>query len=114
MQLRCGQGNSDVLVPPCVTPPAVGSSADDILIKQELDDLAAAHPDRFSVYYVLNTPPDNWVGGSGFISMDMIQQHFVPPAADVMVLSCGPKPMCDAMKGYLDQLGYSEDNQFQF
>jgi cytochrome-b5 reductase len=38
-------------------------TADDILIKQELDALAAAHPKRFSVYYVLNTPPANWAGG---------------------------------------------------
>lgn len=88
--------------------------ADDILIKQELDQLAAEHPDRFSVYYVLNTPPNNWTGGAGFITKDIIQQHLPGAAADVMVLTCGPKPMCDAMKGYLDQLRHSEENQFQF
>lgn len=88
--------------------------ADDILIKEELDQLAADHPDRFKVYYVLNTPPAEWSGGSGFITKTMIQQHFAAPASDVMVLSCGPKPMCDAMKGYLDDLGYEEGNQFQF
>eukprot|EP00882_Tetradesmus_deserticola_P016459 GHRQ01017583.1.p1 GENE.GHRQ01017583.1~~GHRQ01017583.1.p1 ORF type:complete len:249 (+),score=84.23 GHRQ01017583.1:339-1085(+) len=37
-------------------------TADDILIKQELDALAEAHPKRFSVYYVLNTPPASWDG----------------------------------------------------
>lgn len=89
-------------------------TADDILIKQELDQLAADHPGRFSVYYVLNTPPSNWSGGSGFVTKDMIQQHLPAPAADVMVLSCGPKAMCDAMKSYLDQLGHTEQNQFQF
>lgn len=88
--------------------------ADDILIQQELDELASDHPDRFSVYYVLNSPPDNWNGGAGFITKDMIQQHLPAPTADVMVLSCGPKAMCDAMKGYLDQLGYAENSQFQF
>jgi cytochrome-b5 reductase len=89
-------------------------TADDILIKQELDDLVAAHPGRFRVYYVLNTPPTNWSGGEGFISKAMIQQHLPAPAADVMVLSCGPKPMVDAMKGYFDELGHAEENQFQF
>jgi NAD(P)H-flavin reductase len=44
----------------------------------------------------------------------MIQQHFAKPGADTMVLSCGPKPMTDAMKGYLDSMGYAEDSQFQF
>jgi cytochrome-b5 reductase len=38
-------------------------TADDILIKQELEALAAAHPKRFSVLYVLNTPPAIWTGG---------------------------------------------------
>jgi cytochrome-b5 reductase len=36
------------------------------------------------------------------------------PAPDVMVLRCGPKPMNDAMKGYLDAIGYGEDAQFEF
>lgn len=37
-------------------------TAEDILIKSELEALAKQHPDRFKVYYVLNTPPDNWTG----------------------------------------------------
>lgn len=87
---------------------------EDILIKQELDQLSAQYPGRFKVYHVLNTPPAGWSGGQGFISKAMIQQHLPAAAADVMVLSCGPKPMVDAMKGYLDELGHAEDNQFQF
>jgi cytochrome-b5 reductase len=81
---------------------------------QELEALAAAHPGRFRVFYVLNTAPANWAGGVGFISKAMIQQHLPAAAPDVMVLSCGPKPMVDAMKGYLDELGHAEDAQFQF
>lgn len=53
-------------------------------------------------------------GGSGFITKDMIKQHFAAPGPNTMVLSCGPKPMTDAMKGYLDSMGYSEEAQFQF
>eukprot|EP00879_Flechtneria_rotunda_P026159 GHRR01027872.1.p1 GENE.GHRR01027872.1~~GHRR01027872.1.p1 ORF type:complete len:125 (-),score=34.75 GHRR01027872.1:457-831(-) len=89
-------------------------TADDVLIKAELEQLASEHSDRFKVYYVLNTPPANWTGGSGFISKAMIQQHLPAAASDVIVLSCGPKPMCDAMKGYLDELGFPEEIQFQF
>jgi cytochrome-b5 reductase len=44
----------------------------------------------------------------------MIQQHIAVPGPNTLVLSCGPKPMVDAMKGYLDSMGYSEDAQFQF
>lgn len=63
---------------------------------------------------MLNEAPANWTGGVGFISKAMIQQHLPAAADNVMVLSCGPKPMVDAMKGYLDELGHTEDNQFQF
>lgn len=87
---------------------------DDIILKDELDALAQQHPNRFKVYYVLNTPPAIWSGGVGFVSKDMIQKHLPAAAADVMVLRCGPKPMNDAMKGYLDQSGHAEDNQFEF
>lgn len=89
-------------------------TVDDILIQQELEQLAAQHPGRFKVHYVLNTPPAKWSGGQGFISKAMIQQHLPEAAADAMVLSCGPKPMVDAMKAYLDELGHAEDNQFAF
>jgi cytochrome-b5 reductase len=89
-------------------------TAEDILIRQELETLAAAHPGRFKVFHVLNTPPAGWTGGEGFISKAMIQQHLPAAAADVMVLSCGPKPMVDAMKGYLDELQHAEEAQFQF
>jgi ferredoxin-NADP reductase len=34
----------------------------DILIREELDALALKHPDRFKLYYVLNTPPEGWTG----------------------------------------------------
>jgi cytochrome-b5 reductase len=47
---------------------------EDILLKKELDELAAAHPDRFKVYYVLNNPPANWDGGVGFVNIDMIRE----------------------------------------
>jgi cytochrome-b5 reductase len=69
---------------------------------------------RFTVYYVLNTPPSNWSGGQGFISKAMIQEHLPAAGPSVMVLRCGPGPMNDAMKGHLDALGHEEANQFQF
>lgn len=48
-------------------------TADDILLKGELDALAKENPGRFKVYYVLNEAPEGWKGGVGFISADMIK-----------------------------------------
>ncbi|XP_068662181.1 NADH--cytochrome b5 reductase 1 [Aristolochia californica] len=87
---------------------------EDILLKEELDSLASNYPDRFKVYYVLNQPPEEWNGGVGFVSKEMIQAHCPPPAADIQILRCGPPPMNKAMQGHLDELGYTKEMQFQF
>ncbi|KAG7667132.1 putative NADH--cytochrome b5 reductase 1 [Nannochloris sp. 'desiccata'] len=89
-------------------------SEDDILLREEIDDLAARNPDRLSVYYVLNEANAEWTGGKGFITADMIQMYLPAPADDVAVVRCGPLPMMEAMKGHLNTLGYSVEQQFQF
>ena len=45
---------------------------EDILLKDDLDKLAA-EDDGFRVYYVLNNPPEKWDGGVGFCTPDMIK-----------------------------------------
>ncbi|KAG5556165.1 hypothetical protein RHGRI_006704 [Rhododendron griersonianum] len=87
---------------------------EDILLKEELDGLAANYPDRFKIYYVLNQPPELWNGGVGFVSKEMIQAHCPAPAADIRILRCGPPPMNKAMAAHLDALEYSPEMQFQF
>ena len=99
----------------------------DILLKAELDQLAKDHPTRFSVYYVLNNPPENWDGGVGFVSQEMIKEKLPPAAADMKMLLCGqsrpspilclrsllcagPPPMLTAMKRHLDALGFEKPN----
>lgn len=62
---------------------------DDILLKQELDDLAAKHPSRFTVYYVLNNPPAGWIGGVGFVSKEQIEKYIPASDDNVKVLMCG-------------------------
>lgn len=65
---------------------------DDILLKAELDELAAKHPKRFSVYYVLNNPPEQWNGGIGFVSAEIIKEKLPEPSsvpAAMKILMCG-------------------------
>ncbi|XP_059641282.1 NADH--cytochrome b5 reductase 1-like isoform X2 [Cornus florida] len=87
---------------------------EDILLKEELDNLASNFPNRFKVYYVLNQPPEVWNGGVGFISKEMIEAHCPAPAADVKILRCGPPPMNKAMAANLEALEYTPQMQFQF
>uniref|UniRef100_A0A5B7A5R4 NADH-cytochrome b5 reductase n=1 Tax=Davidia involucrata TaxID=16924 RepID=A0A5B7A5R4_DAVIN len=87
---------------------------EDILLKEELDNMASNFPNCFTVHYVLNQPPEGWDGGVGFISKEMIQVHCPAPSPDVQILRCGPPPMNKAMAGHLDALGYTSQMQFKF
>lgn len=48
---------------------------DDILLREDLDALAAKD-DGIRVHYVLNNPPEGWTGGVGFVTADMIKVRF--------------------------------------
>jgi cytochrome-b5 reductase len=45
---------------------------EDILLREELDELATRH-NNLRVHYVLNNPPEGWKGGVGFVTQDMIK-----------------------------------------
>jgi len=80
---------------------------DDILLREDLDQLA--RDDKgFRVHYVLNNPPENWTGGVGFVTPEMITKWLPKPAADVKLLLCGPPPMISAMKKASESLGFTK------
>lgn len=79
---------------------------EDILLKNELDELAKTHKDRFSIYYVLNNPPAAWNGGVGFVSKEMIEEKLHKHQDGKQLLICGPPPMVTAMKKHLGELNF--------
>ncbi|KAF8746294.1 hypothetical protein AX14_000085 [Amanita brunnescens Koide BX004] len=80
---------------------------EDILLRSELDKLAQAHANQFTLYYVLNNPPAPWAGGVGFVTKDHIKRFLPNPTeGDSKLLICGPPPMVTAMKKNLEDLGY--------
>lgn len=87
---------------------------DDILLKYELDELASTYTHRFSVFYVLNNPPQGWDGGVGFVTKPILEEQFGPPRRDSLALMCGPPPMNKAMKQILGEMGYPENQVFKF
>jgi len=92
-------------------------TAADILVREELEALVAAHPARFHLHYTLDRPPTDgsWKGSTGFIDQAMIREHLPPPGADTLVLMCGPPPMVKfACKQNLEALGYAKDRQLAF
>jgi len=104
-------------------------SEKDILLKERLDILKAAHP-NFHVYYILDKPTAAWRGLSGFVNKDLLAKLLPPPSLgdDIRVYVCGPpgfykaisgeKNMKDfsqgELTGALKELGYKESQVFKF
>jgi cytochrome-b5 reductase len=98
----------------------------DILLKDQLDDLAKKHS-NFKVHYVLDKAPQGWTGSVGFIGADLIKKFMPEPSDDNIVLVCGPPPMVKSISGpkksaaeqgeltgILKDLHYTESQVFKF
>jgi len=87
----------------------------DILCMGQLEEAVARSGGRFKLHYTLDFPPANWAHKRGFITQDMIMDCLPPPAADMLVLICGPPPMVEfACKRNLEALGYGKDHMVMF
>lgn len=59
----------------------------------------------------MNSPGDNWKGGVGFVSQDMIKERGFEYKDDGRkVLVCGPLPMVKAVVLACEELGYPKAN----
>nr|CAD7574459.1 unnamed protein product [Timema californicum] len=90
-------------------------SEDDILLKQELEEVAESFPDQFKLWYTVDRPTEGWKYSTGFVSAEMIQEHLFPPSRDTLVLMCGPPPMINyACIPNLDKLHYDVKLRFAY
>merc|ERR1719233_66006 len=88
---------------------------EDILLRQELEEIAAAHGDQFKLHYTLDRPSDGWKYSKGFISADMISENLPAPADDTLIIMCGPPPMINfACNPNLHKLGYPDNMRFAY
>eukprot|EP00005_Dracoamoeba_jomungandri_P000355 CAMPEP_0174256422 /NCGR_PEP_ID=MMETSP0439-20130205/5653_1 /TAXON_ID=0 /ORGANISM="Stereomyxa ramosa, Strain Chinc5" /LENGTH=288 /DNA_ID=CAMNT_0015339015 /DNA_START=144 /DNA_END=1010 /DNA_ORIENTATION=+ len=82
----------------------------DILVREELEELREKHGERFELWYTLDRAPEEWEYSEGFVNAEMIDAHLPPPGDDTIVLLCGPPPMIKfACLPNLKQLGFADD-----
>jgi cytochrome-b5 reductase len=87
----------------------------DILLREELEQLAASNSDRFKLWYTVDRESEDWKYSKGFINDTMLKEHMPPPGDDVLICICGPPPMIKfACLPNLDKLGYTEDMRYTF
>lgn len=98
----------------------------DILLRSELDSLAAKHS-NFKVLFKVSDPDDEWNGPLGHIDAEDIKKELPAPGNDHLIFVCGPPPMMDIMsggkaedksqgelKGLLKDLNYTPDMVYKF
>lgn len=88
---------------------------EDILLREELEEMAKLNSDRFHVWFTLDRPREDWEYSTGFVDEEMITKH-LPKANDhSVVLMCGPPLMIKfACIPNLEKLGFKADQYFSF
>ncbi|OXA58452.1 NADH-cytochrome b5 reductase 2 [Folsomia candida] len=91
-------------------------STDDILCREELEEIRDKWPHRVKLWFTLDSPPsEGWKYGSGFITAEMIKSQLFPPSDNTITLMCGPPPMIQyACNPNLDKLGYPAERRHAY
>ena len=93
------------------------STADDILLKDDLDQLEKTHGGSggLKIWYTVSQPPKGpWKYSVGRISKKMFEDMFPSPSVNPIVIICGPQTFLDTTAKYLDELGYPEQRRIEY
>lgn len=99
----------------------------DILFKDELDNYTKEYPNRFKVIYVLEKPPQDWQGLTGYVTLDVVKDALPKPDVESSIIFvCGPPPLMEVvsgdknpdksqgtLRGFLKELGYIQDRVYK-
>eukprot|EP01080_Neovahlkampfia_damariscottae_P011082 gene11082-3788_t len=86
----------------------------ELVFKSTLDDLLLKHPDRFEIYYTLDSWKEEWKHGKGYITEEVLKKQIFDSKCDQVVV-CGPPKMCQIMdKILLSFDGYDKKNVFNY
>ena len=63
------------------------------------------------MHFIVDNPkrPDEWEGGVGYVSDEMVQKFLFPPADESLMLYCGNSGMKKAIFAMARRLGYDMD-----
>lgn len=92
-------------------------TTNDILLKEELFQMADSHPDKFKLYCTVDVKPDDsegWKQGVGFITKEMLAEQMPAPSDETLIAFCGPPIFETLMKKHLSELGYKDNMIFKF
>ncbi|RAH45852.1 putative cytochrome b5 reductase [Aspergillus brunneoviolaceus CBS 621.78] len=80
----------------------------DILLREELEDFARKYPKNFKLWYMLDTAPEVWQYGTGYVTQAVLSERLPSPSPETKILLCGPPPMVSACKKTLVAMGFQK------
>lgn len=83
-------------------------SESDILLRAELERFARLYPKNFKLWYMLDSAPDGWHYGTGYVDRAVLTEQLPAPSRDTKVMLCGPPGMVNASKRNLVAMGFSK------
>ncbi len=86
---------------------------EDILCKEELEDLSNGNDHRCKVLHTLTKAPDEWQGLRGRITGKLVEEHCVKNK-ETLVLLCGPEALEKSMHVALLESGWDDDQLLFF
>eukprot|EP00796_Vickermania_ingenoplastis_P005556 gene5556-4010_t len=79
----------------------------EITYRDVLTNYSKDNPEKLKIHFVLNSPPEGWTGGVGYVDHVSLQRTLPPPSSDLMIAICGPPVMQRNVKNDLLSLGYN-------
>lgn len=83
-------------------------SESDILLREELETFARRYPKNFKLWYMLDSAPEGWAYGTGYVDQTVLSEHLPAHSPDTKIFLCGPPGMVNATKKNLAALGFQK------
>ncbi|PFH37794.1 putative NADH-cytochrome b5 reductase 1 [Besnoitia besnoiti] len=100
--------------PTCLSLLFANRTKEDILLRDELEEMQEAYPDQFRVAFTVDEPGPSWRFFSGFVDEAMLRATMPPPSPDTLILLCGAPPMVRSCMEKLLALGYAKEDILEF
>ncbi|KAI3982035.1 hypothetical protein MKX01_018941 [Papaver californicum] len=94
---------------------------------QVIDAILKNPDDKTQIYYTVENPTNNWKGGKGYITQNMVEKGMPSPSVHTLILVCGSPGMMNhisgdkakdysqgEVSGILKELGYTEEMVHKF
>jgi len=93
------------------------NSEKDIILYNELQQLSEQNPRQCRIWHTILTPddPETWCYDTGYVTAEMVRDHFPRPSSQSLVFMCGPSAMIhNACWPSLTKNGFKREMCFTF